>query len=91
MAVKRRPKISIDANPALLKHDYERAKWWRQHVVQITRETLAEHIHYQPDTIGQYESKPRNAKAFERYRNACALVHCRLMDDNGDFNWGLPQ
>lgn len=74
--------------PALDAPEHERARWWRENVVRLSRPELAKRIGMSPSRILDYEAGHRRdtGKAIEpeqmrRYRMLCAAVTMGLQFD----------
>lgn len=65
--------------------EYERAAWWRQYCIGLTREALAKRTGFSVGTIKRLESgAPTSAAVWKRYRTACAGVGLGV-----GFKWGI--
>src|SRR5678815_3603187 len=66
-----------------------RAKWWRQQVVKLSIEALADRIGYSASTIARFENSHAmtigqyDPRAWQKYRMACAAVHAGIQT----FDW----
>ncbi|MBX5001875.1 helix-turn-helix transcriptional regulator [Rhizobium lentis] len=69
--------------------EHVRARYWREHVVKMSRPALAEAIGYSVSTIGDMEAgmnritkKPIDAVAMKRYKLLCMTVGL-----DAEFDW----
>jgi hypothetical protein len=76
----RKPKTTIFEEPAGQTTEAAKARWWRERIMQITREELASRTGYSVDAIDCFErgynsdGKLLRPKAWKRYRMACGAV-----------------
>lgn len=78
--------------PARSAPEHEKARWWRESKMGLTRDALAPLLGLTVSAIADYETgKQRSTgqkisdKAWRRYRLACAALDTR----KGDWNWSL--
>ena len=69
--------------------EHERARWWRENIVKLSRRELAERIGVSESTITNFElghvretGKPIDENAMLRYRLACAAITLGV-----EFDW----
>lgn len=92
MAERRKPKITTSIVPQPTWSRGAKAQWWRQHVMRMTREELAEAIHYSVDTVWLKENCQLHqlTLAWKRYEVACSAAHrIKFPRDTTPFNWGI--
>jgi hypothetical protein len=83
-------KLRDEPRPSAAQH--ERARWWREHVVKLSRPALSELTGYSVTAIVAIERGDTPETSMQRYRLACAAIalgvafdwkHCSLDLPNG--------
>lgn len=93
MDERRKPKITTPEKPQAGWTRGAKAQWWRQHVMNMTREELSLLVSYSVDTIWLKENCQlrQPTLAWKRYEVACSAAHrVKFPLDTTPFNWGIP-